>query len=102
MLDIKFIRENPKKVQQGAGDKGKEINVEHILELDNKVRELESIAQKLREERNKTAKERNIEKGKELKIKLEKQENALRVVAEELKTSLLEIPNLPLGDVPLG
>src|SRR5258708_4469494 len=102
MLDIKFIRENPKKVQQGAADKSIEINVEHILELDNKVRELESITQKLREERNKTAKERNIEKGKELKIKLEKQENALRAVAEELKTSLLEIPNPASDDVKIG
>src|SRR5258708_1904673 len=102
MLDIKIIRENTKKVQQGAADKGIEINVEHILEIDNKVRELESIAQKLREERNKTAKERNIEKGKELKIKLEKQENALRAVAEELKTSLLEIPNTASGDVKIG
>lgn len=102
MLDIKFIRENPKLVEKGAKDKGADINVEHILKLDNKVRELEVIVQKLREERNKVAKERDIEKGKELKIKLEKEENALKAVAEELKKTLLEIPNLPLVDVPLG
>ncbi len=102
MLDIKFIRENPKKVQKGAKNKGIDINVEHILELDNKVRGLDAIVQKLREERNKTAKERNIEKGKELKVKLEKEENALNAVSEEFKNAILEIPNLPFEDVPLG
>lgn len=102
MLDIKLIRENPEKIQKGAKDKGADINVEHILKLDNKVRGLESIVQKLREERNKTAKERNIEKGKELKVKLEKEENALKAVAEELKSLLSKIPNPAKSDVKVG
>lgn len=102
MLDLKFIRENPEKVQKASVDKGIEINVMHILDLDNKVRGLELIVQKLREERNKVAKERNIEKGKELKIKLEKEENALRAVSEELKNLLLQVPNIPAQDTPIG
>lgn len=102
MIDIKLLRENLEKVQKGAKDKGVDINVEHILELDNKVRGLELIVQKLREEKNKVAKERDVEKGKELKIKLEKEENALKAVSEELKEWLYKIPNLPKDDVHVG
>lgn len=102
MLDIRLLRENPKLVQDGAKNKGIDIDVFHILEIDKKYRELLLFVQKLREERNKFAKEKNIEKGKELKDKLEKEENALKAVEEELKVWLLKIPNLPLPSVPVG
>ena len=52
MLDIKFIRENPEAVKNGAKDKGIDINIEHVLELDNRVRGLDLMVQKLREDRN--------------------------------------------------
>ena len=93
MIDIKLLRENPQKFQQSAKDKGIKIDVEHVLELDNKFRGLDSMAQKLREERNRASSEKNIEKGKEIKLKLEKQENALRAVEQELKEWLYKIPN---------
>ena len=53
MLDIKFLRENPQVVQKAAKDKGISIDVNHILEIDAKYRELSQSVQKLREERNK-------------------------------------------------
>jgi len=102
MLDIKFIRENPEKVQKAAKDKGIEINLEHILELDSKLRGLDTMVQSLREERNRTAKEKNIEKGKEIKVKLEKHENALNAIREELNRYLLQIPNPAKDDVKFG
>ncbi|PIX03048.1 hypothetical protein COZ78_02375, partial [bacterium (Candidatus Gribaldobacteria) CG_4_8_14_3_um_filter_42_11] len=34
MLDIKFIRENPEKVKQGAKNKGVEIDIDRLLGLD--------------------------------------------------------------------
>ncbi|MDD4990423.1 MAG: hypothetical protein PHW31_03905, partial [Candidatus Pacebacteria bacterium] len=34
MLDIKFIRENPEKVKQGARNKGAEVDIDKLLELD--------------------------------------------------------------------
>src|SRR3989344_4008580 len=99
MLDIKFIRESPEKVVKAAKDKGIDINVEHLLEIDNKLRGLDSMVQKLREDRNRAAKtasnsvdkEEAIKKGKEIKQKLEKQENALNAVSEELKNWLYRI-----------
>ena len=102
MLDIKFIRENPEKVQKSAKDKGVEIDVKHVLELDSKLRGLDLSVQKLREERNKFAKDRDIKKGKEVKTRLEKEENALNAITQELKKVLLEIPNPAKPDVKVG
>ncbi len=102
MIDIKLLRENPQLVQKSSANKGVEVNVRHVLELDKKVRELDTAVQKLREERNKFAKEKAVEKGKELKVKLDKEENALKAVSEELKSELLKIPNLPAKDVHAG
>jgi len=109
MIDIKFIRENPKKIAQAAKDKGIDLNVDHILEIDTKRNELQKIVQKLQEERNVQSKEikgkpteEQITKGKELKEKLEKQESALKAVLEELQIWLYKIPNLAKEDVKVG
>ena len=102
MLDIKFIRENPEKVQKAAKDKGIEVDIDHILEIDSKFRELALKVQNLREKRNKVAKEQNIEEGKRLKTELERDENALRAVEEELNNWLLKIPNPAKEDVKVG
>lgn len=103
MLDIKFIRENPEKVQKAAEDKGiNDVNIEHVLELDNRVRGLDLMVQKLREDRNRAAKEQNIEKGKVIKVRLEKEESALKALSEELKEWLLKTPNLAKSDVKVG
>ena len=109
MIDIKFVRENPNKVQKAAKDKNVEINVEHILEIDKKYKELSIAVQKLREERNiltssmkgKPTSEQ-IGKGKKLKEKLEKEEHVLKAVGDELKTELYKIPNPAADDIPIG
>jgi seryl-tRNA synthetase len=109
MIDISLIRNNPKNIQKSAKDKNVDINIEHIFEIDKKHKELSVFVQKLREERNiltgsikgkPTAEQ--IEKGKILKEKLEKQEYGLKAVGEELRTELLKIPNPAKPDVKVG
>lgn len=116
MLDIKFLRENSEKVQKAAKDKGIEIDIAHILEIDSKYRELSVKVQNLREERNKAArlqsphaqagggqaKSQNIEEGKRIKTELEVDENALKAVEQELNEWLLKIPNPAKPDVKIG
>ncbi len=109
MIDIKFIRENPEIVQKAAKDKNIDINIAHVLEIDKKYKELSIVVQKLREERNlliSTIKGKptadQIEKGKNIKVKLEKEEHALKAVGDELKIWLLKIPNIPAEDTPIG
>lgn len=109
MLDIKIIRENPDKVQKAAKDKGVEVDTKHILEIDDKFRELSLKVQKLREERNSNSTsikgkptDEQLKKGKELKETLETEERALTSVQEELDEWLLKIPNPAKDDVKFG
>ena len=60
MIDIKLLRENPDKVQKAAKDKGIDVDISHVLEIDGKFRELSQKVQSLQEQRNKAAKDQNI------------------------------------------
>jgi seryl-tRNA synthetase len=109
MIDINLIRENPKLIQKAAKDKNVDIDISHVLEIDKKYKELLIVVQKLREERNILTHSikgkpttQQIEKGKILKEKLEKEESAQRAVWEELKIELLKIPNTAKPDVKVG
>jgi seryl-tRNA synthetase len=102
MIDLKFLRENPEKVKEGALSKNIEIDIDKILEADGKVRELSVEVQNLRAERNEAAKNRDIEKGREIKTKLEILENELSTIDESLQTLLSQIPALPKEDVKVG
>ncbi len=102
MLDVKYIRENTDIVKKAVADKQLKLDVDHLLEIDAKQRELALEVQKLREEKNQAAKARDIEKGKKVGQELGVKENALRAVDEELKTWLFQVPNPPAADVPVG
>lgn len=102
MLDIKFIRENPSKVQKAAEEKRVKVNIDHLLKIDHEYRELLTQVQTLREERNSLAKERDIEGGKKLKTELEQKEHGLNALREEFDNELLKVPNLPKDDVKVG
>ncbi len=109
MLDIQVIRNNPKQIQNAAIAKGVDIDINHVLEIDAKHRELNKIVQTIREERNRLVDSmrskpslEQIEKGKQLKEKLEKEEHALNAVAQELQEWLMKIPNPAKPDVKIG
>lgn len=104
MLDIAFIRENPEKVKKGLAkrlfsDLGL---VDKVLKLDEERQKLLVEVEGIRAQKNKFAKERNIEGGKKIKAQLDKKEPKLKKTEEELKSLLLSIPNVPLEDVPEG
>lgn len=102
MIDIKILREEPEKVRIGAKNKGFEVDIDHILEIDNKKRELDIKVQSLREERNKAAKAKDIEEGKRVKKELQDLEPELEKAEKEFEDLLSQIPNLPLPEVPVG
>src|SRR3989338_11022364 len=109
MIDIKFIRENPEKVQKGAKDKGIKIDINQVLDSDKNYRKLSESVQKLREERNtlneqikKNPNQWDKEAAQSLKQKFEKEEQNFRSSKEKLDDLLLKIPNLSLKDVPIG
>ncbi len=108
MLDIKFIRENPELVAEKSKQKGYEVDVKKLLELDTKRRGLLEEIEKLRAERNEVAggggkpSPEAVAKGKALKEKTAKLEAELEPIIKEFTVLWKTVPNMPTDDVPVG
>jgi len=104
MLDIKFIRENPKEVQKAAKAKGIDIDVNGLLKLDSERVRLIEKRDELRSARKSEGKpsQTEITKIKKSKANLKKIEDKLENVESEWTKSMLSIPNPPRPDVKIG
>jgi len=113
MLDIKFIRNNPNLVKEGAGKKGAVIDIDKLLEVDKKRRELirafeDMNAQKsvgtvsIQNAKSKEEKDAVILKMRELDSNSDKLNENLKNIEKEFNDLMLQIPNLPQDDVPVG
>lgn len=111
MLDIRFIRENPEKVQENAERKGyKNLSVAKLLELDDSRRQLQQQTDELRERRNANSakmkggkpEQEVIDEGKRIKIELAEREGLLSAADNEFVALLKQLPNMALADVPVG
>jgi len=113
MLDIKFIRQNPNKVKEGCKNKRVEVDIDRLLEVDEKRRETLQALEDIRSQKNKANKEIQEAKNKKEKDKiilkmreLDKNSDRLTKTLKELEGEfnnlMLQIPNLPLADVPIG
>ena len=101
MLDIKFIKENLELCKTAAINKGREVEWDELLKLDDKRRELIGASEKLREERNTLTKD-DQELGKAIKQELKQLEGELRGVEEQFGLLMLTVPNVPDPSVPVG
>ena len=101
MLDIKFIRENPEKVKVGCKKKNAVCDVDGVLALDEKRKEAMTKIETLRSEQNKLGKA-DIEKAKELKNQIKELYPAFKDIDERLNVLLLQFPNMPFDEVPVG
>lgn len=111
MLDIKYIRENPEKVQKNAEAKGyKDVSISRLLELDSERKKLQQASDELREKRNEIAATMKggkptaelIEEGKQLKQTIALHDEKLREVDEKFARELDRVPNIIMDDVPVG
>ncbi|MDD5739004.1 MAG: serine--tRNA ligase [Candidatus Pacebacteria bacterium] len=108
MLDIKFIRENPEKVKLGAKNKGVEVDIDKLLELDKKRREIIAESEQLKAEQNRISSTKGvpssevIEQAKALKEKFQAQEEILKGVEVEFDVLMRKIPNPAFDEVPVG
>jgi len=106
MLDIKFIRENIDEVKKGCQKKQAKVDIDRLLELDKKRRELLKKSEDLRAEQNKISKQagtkEQIEKAKELKEEIRKIEPELKKIEKKFNDLMLLVPNLPQEHVPEG
>lgn len=110
MLDIKFIRENPEKVQDSADKKGYRVSIKDLLMADERRRELQQQVDSLRERRNAVASQMKggrpspdlIAEGKSIKEGLMDLEAKFNEVDADYQSQLNGIPNVIFDDVPEG
>ncbi|HVU06779.1 MAG TPA: serine--tRNA ligase [Candidatus Paceibacterota bacterium] len=112
MLDIKFIRENKELVKAGAEKKRVRIDIDGLLALDDKRRELMSSIETKRAEQNAVSaklpsvsadmKTTLLESMKKLKADMATEEEALKKIMADWQGFMLRVPNIPDMSVPEG
>ncbi len=110
MLDIQFIRDNPKEVQEKSRQKGIEVDIERLLELDNERRTRLTQIEELRRRRNEQAAELKkrrptedeIAAGRQLKEEINQLETDLNLINDKFDELLKAVPNMPTDDTPVG
>src|SRR3989344_168625 len=113
MLDIKFIRENKEIVQAGAKKKHIDVDIEHLIALDDeRLKQLKEV-EDLRAEVNRVSNDIVRNQDSALKIQLIEE---MRIVKDDIKTKeeklketmikwqllMLQVPNVPDMSVPEG
>lgn len=103
MIDIQLLRDDPEKLKKATADKGFDVSlVDKALQLDIEKRKLMQQVQELQSQRNIAAKNKEIEKGKEIKAKLTDLEPKLEKTEKDFQEVFFQIPNPPLAQVPKG
>jgi seryl-tRNA synthetase len=110
MLDIQFIRDNPELVEKKSLDKGYQVDVGALLELDSQRRTRVTQLEELQARRNMLSRAmkdgkpsaEQIEQGKQLKEEISGVEAQLGPLDADYEALLKQVPNMPLEDVPIG
>ncbi len=105
MLDLKFIRENTDIVRQAIANRHDTAPLDEILRLDNERRQKITGLEELRRSRKQTSRERQAdaaEEGRALRVKIRELEDTVKTIEEKLTDALLQMPNIPAPDVPIG
>ena len=110
MIDIKYIRENPDIVKNACTVKGFADNIDEILALDARVRELKTITQTMTAEKNKITKEIPtatdkaplIARSKEISDEIAADMAELAEKEATLNELLHRVPQIPDPSAPIG
>ncbi len=110
MLDIKFIRENANKIKETTKNKGLSVDIDKLIEVDNKRRQLQTEIDELRSQRKKNSQtdmggnppQEQIEKGKQLKERILKLEEKHKKEEEEFQDLMVKVPMPASEDTPVG
>ena len=114
MISVKELRKNINSIKQRLALKQNDIDLNEVLMLDQKLRDLKTASSDMRASRNaasesigqlkKTGKDAtsSIKKTRELGDKLKKVEKDLEVIKIKLNEILYQIPNPPHGSCPQG
>ncbi|MBE7037588.1 MAG: serine--tRNA ligase [Ruminococcaceae bacterium] len=114
MLDIKVIRTETERVKAALSRRKEVVDIDALLELDTKRRELLFEVEKLKNEQNAESKKipqlkkegKDVsgifEEMKNLSAKIKEFDDKVRELDENINKIMLTIPNIPNEDVPDG
>jgi seryl-tRNA synthetase len=126
MIDIRLIREKPEWVKAEIAKLHLEAPIDEIVELDQRRRQTLSQADELKAERNRVSKSMGPLRGRiqkappqdkaaleaefeatreqmgQVNAQIKELDDQLREIDEQLQTAVLQVPNLPDPEVPIG
>lgn len=114
MLDLRFIRENLELVKEGAKNKGEKVDLDRLISLDSKRREILQEVEQLKNQRNtssqrigrlkKEGKSADTEIAEMQKVSdtIKEMDTELRIIESEIKEIQSWVPNPPHPSVPIG
>jgi seryl-tRNA synthetase len=114
MLDIKFIRDNPELVKKGSQLKNEKCDIDRLLELDTKRRQIIFEVEQLKKERNENSnkvadlkKEKKdasdiIERTKQISSEIKELDEKLGILQNNIRGEMDRIPNMPHASTPEG
>ncbi|KKW46421.1 serine--tRNA ligase [Candidatus Kaiserbacteria bacterium RIFCSPHIGHO2_02_FULL_59_21] len=113
MLDVKFIRENKDIVAAGAKKKRIEVDLDRLIALDDKRRELQAKIDEKRAEQNAASnaiatarsdaeRQEIIARMQDVKETLRLEEESMQEILKEWRSLMVQVPNIPDISVPEG
>ncbi len=114
MLDLRILRDNFITIANALKKRGKETNLDRVVDLDAQKRELLQKAEELKARRNKVSREipllkKNgedvtalLEEMKHISEEIKQYDDRLKELDETLNSYLMTIPNRPDDSVPAG
>ena len=112
MLDLKFVRDNPDAVRDAIQKKAIKLDLDVLLELDARIVSMKRETEEKQAEANRIAREipkaapeerpTLVQRGKDLKAELAGLEPQLRELEAQLRVLMLQVPQIPWKDAPVG
>jgi seryl-tRNA synthetase len=114
MLDLKFVRSSPEKVQEALASRGAKVSLTAFLQLEEQRREKLYVVEQMKNRRNVVSEEigRLKKAGKDapdivgemrdLSRSIKEKDEEIKEIENSLQTILLDIPNMPHESVPVG
>src|SRR5437879_427826 len=114
MLDLAFIRNNPEQIKEACRLKNNSLDVDYLLDVDQRALALQRQVEEARAEQNQLSKriqaagkdkelrEQIIAQGKVLSEQIKGWEPELNRLVEERLQLLYLVPNIPDPSAPIG
>lgn len=114
MLDLKFIRKNPRIVKEAVKNKNEKADIDKFLALDEKRREVISDVEELKRKKNEVSKqigqlkragksaEETIAEMRQLGDTIKELDEQVKEIEREMNAIQIWIPNIPHESTPIG